>query len=1135
MSNPPSIPSDTNLITELDVATAALLAKRAGGLELNGIKSLTPEVARELGRFQGEWLLLRGLTSLPADVAEELLPIAQKLGIGGPDYDEMGGDFSVAHLFGGELAPSVARLLADRCAGGGDIQYTIPEHTCIGADAAAILASIQNEDVTLTLRSIKKLDADLATSLGHFRAFLRLPNLAEITEMQARQLAEGNVSLEVEATTDMSTAAVREIVRSRGCIEFNAPDMLARHAEAFADAHCDLRIRGGADGKAALALSRSGASRITLYCKDLSDEAAAALARFSGVIGLPHLEHLRSTPGHVALAAKLAQQCTEGSNWLPIQSLGREAARAIAEAPAPSMQLGLRVLSPEVAVELSRFTGKLTMLDLECLSAEVSAALAHGKMKALSVGCKSMGCDVAHIWACHGLADLTLWLSPDTVTVDVVNALASGNRMNLCLTGGSISAAVVDAYLASPQLNVLVIGVIKNLHGWPIALPKDRSLVGLESVSVVGDHPGLTRISGIGFAPSFPSLKSLTVHGCPNIKELDFRGPAGASPVQDPPLHIEVTKCKRLEKLVIMTERCCAQNLKLAALPKCQEIHIKVPDLTDLGAFSTIASIEKLGLYQSPALRSLAGVQNMVRLRHVLIKDCPQIEHLDELEGLRGLESLHIEDCPGIDSLEFAAKLPSLRVLTLRGKTGIVSLRCLRGRDDVTVNIECGDIGVPPAVVKNAYQYEGADCLGQFKHALVECYQCGGQQFRGSCHGWYARIGGAVVSRSAPLDGVDYLAAAKVLFASLESDAQSNGLEDAAEDTTFDRFPVLHAEVTCDICDTVFDPASFGAGTSPAMGGNWSEVGEARSDTATVREHKHLDVDFSVDGNEAERPASEAGKCPICCKADLKLSISGRAQRETAGKFSGHVVIDRTPWSELPNCFHFDEGDEKAGGSWEWSHMPRASRDMKMSCANGCFESPVNAAEQVPNVLLASLAMYESHRAQPDLDLLAGWIGGLAKTAGKPEKLVFGAVVHIDNIDPECVPRASESADPKTAALELCTKAKALLDQALALAKKPKTRERSRPQAKPKKEQGAGEGPLAGRVFCFTGRLEGMSRAEAEGRVKALGAATADSITKKVTDVVVGEDAGSKRAKALEMGLEVHDQEAFEALLRGLA
>ena len=149
--------------------------------------------------------------------------------------------------------------------------------------------------------------------------------------------------------------------------------------------------------------------------------------------------------------------------------------------------------------------------------------------------------------------------------------------------------------------------------------------------------------------------------------------------------------------------------------------------------------------------------------------------------------------------------------------------------------------------------------------------------------------------------------------------------------------------------------------------------------------------------------------------------------------------MERTPWSDLARCFHIDEGNPKDGGSWEWSRAPKASRDMKISCANGCFESPVSAPEQVPHVLLASLAMYESRRAQPNLDLLAGWIGGLAETAGKPEKLVLGAVAHIDNIDPECVPRASKSADPKKAALDLCTKAKALLDQALALAKKPKT------------------------------------------------------------------------------------------------
>ena len=1144
MSNPPSIPTNTNLITELDVATAALLAKRTGVLELNGIKLLAPEVARELGRFQGEWLLLRGLTSLPADVAEGLLPIARKLGIGGPDNDEAGDDLSVAHLFGGELAPSVARLLADRCAGGGIIQYTIPEHTRIGADAAAILASIQNEDVTLTLRSIKKLDADLATSLGRFRAFLRLPNLAEITEMQARQLAEGNVSLRVEATTDMSTAAVRELVRSRGRIKFNAPEILARHAAAFGDAHCDLRIGGGADGKADLVLSRSGASGITLCCNDLSDEAAAALARFSGIIRLPHLEHLRSTPGHVALAAKLAQQCTKGSNWFPIQSLGREAARAIAETPAPEINLGLRILSPEVAVELSRFTGNLTMLGLECLSAEVSAALAHGKMKALHVGCKSMGFDVAHVWACHGLADLTLSLSPDTVTVDVVNALASGNPMRLQLAGDSISALVVDATLASPQLAVWLHG-FKKLHGWPNAVYKDSKWGAfLESVSVVGDNPGLARVSGIGFTPRFPRLKELKVDQCPTIKELDFRGPAGASPVQDPPLRIEVANCKHLEKLIIMTERCCASGLHFSALAKCKEVVLSIPDLEDLGVLSGIASIESLRLENCSNLKSLAGIESLKKLKSLWLVGCPRLEHLNELADMKRMVVLEIQDCPKIESLDAMKSSRTLRDFRLQGATKIQSLHGLAGCGEISweVVLENGSsIGVPPSLVDQfvgniGLMYQDADLTRE--NWIIECQKCGGRRLHGECYGRYVRVTRSRIRYSELMNGPDYIESARRHFPSLDSKMQSEGLLDPDEHDTHkhDRFFDVHAEVTCAACGHILDPASFGVVDEFARnGGGWGEVGANRKDKRLRPAGRHLEVDFGVDFGESRRPSSEEAVCPICCEAPMKLTMSGRAGRESGGNFSGHVDIDSAAWGDLPDCFHLDEANEIAADGWEWSRSPLASRDMKISCANGCFESPVSAPEQVPHVLLASLAMYESHRAQPDLDLLAGWIGGLAKTAGKPEKLVLGAVVHIDNIDPDCVPRASESADPKKAALELCTKAKALLDQALALAKKPKTRERSRPQAKPKEQQGVGEGPLAGRVFCFTGRLEGMSRADAEGKVKALGAATADSITKKVTDVVVGADAGSKRAKALELGLKVHDQEGFESLLRGLA
>ncbi len=79
----------------------------------------------------------------------------------------------------------------------------------------------------------------------------------------------------------------------------------------------------------------------------------------------------------------------------------------------------------------------------------------------------------------------------------------------------------------------------------------------------------------------------------------------------------------------------------------------------------------------------------------------------------------------------------------------------------------------------------------------------------------------------------------------------------------------------------------------------------------------------------------------------------------------------------------------------------------------------------------------------------------------------------------------------------------------------------------------SGEGVLTGRVICFTGGLATMSRDEARARVEAMGASTATSVTKKVTDVVIGGKAGSKVEKARKLGIRVLDEEQFKALLAG--
>ncbi|MBY0335929.1 MAG: NAD-dependent DNA ligase LigA [Acetobacteraceae bacterium] len=68
-------------------------------------------------------------------------------------------------------------------------------------------------------------------------------------------------------------------------------------------------------------------------------------------------------------------------------------------------------------------------------------------------------------------------------------------------------------------------------------------------------------------------------------------------------------------------------------------------------------------------------------------------------------------------------------------------------------------------------------------------------------------------------------------------------------------------------------------------------------------------------------------------------------------------------------------------------------------------------------------------------------------------------------------------------------------------------------------EAAATDSPVAGKVLVFTGTLTTMTRQEAEARAEALGAKVTKSVSKKTDLVIVGADAGSKAAKAAELGI----------------
>ncbi len=79
--------------------------------------------------------------------------------------------------------------------------------------------------------------------------------------------------------------------------------------------------------------------------------------------------------------------------------------------------------------------------------------------------------------------------------------------------------------------------------------------------------------------------------------------------------------------------------------------------------------------------------------------------------------------------------------------------------------------------------------------------------------------------------------------------------------------------------------------------------------------------------------------------------------------------------------------------------------------------------------------------------------------------------------------------------------------------------------------QRAADGPLAGQTVVLTGGLSSMSRDEAGAKLEALGAKVSGSVSKKTSFVVAGEAAGSKLAKAQELGVAVWDEAHLLAFL----
>ena len=79
-------------------------------------------------------------------------------------------------------------------------------------------------------------------------------------------------------------------------------------------------------------------------------------------------------------------------------------------------------------------------------------------------------------------------------------------------------------------------------------------------------------------------------------------------------------------------------------------------------------------------------------------------------------------------------------------------------------------------------------------------------------------------------------------------------------------------------------------------------------------------------------------------------------------------------------------------------------------------------------------------------------------------------------------------------------------------------------------EKVAADAVLSGKTVVLTGKLETLTRTQAKEKLLRLGANVAGSVSKKTDLVISGADAGSKLAKAQELGIEIQDEAWLEQL-----
>jgi predicted DNA-binding WGR domain protein len=199
------------------------------------------------------------------------------------------------------------------------------------SDAAAEALSKHKGD--LYLNGLKSLSDAAAESLSKHKGYLNLYGLKSLSDAAAESLSKHKGNFDFRDLKSLSDAGVEALSKHKGDLMLGGLKSLSDAAAESLSKHkgqLNLGELKSLSDAAAESLSKHN-GQLNLYdLKSLSDAAAEALSKHKGYLNLAGLESLSDTPGHIALAKKLASQKDE--LWLnELTSLSAAAAKALSK------------------------------------------------------------------------------------------------------------------------------------------------------------------------------------------------------------------------------------------------------------------------------------------------------------------------------------------------------------------------------------------------------------------------------------------------------------------------------------------------------------------------------------------------------------------------------------------------------------------------------------------------------------------------------------------------------------------------------------------------------------------------------------------------------------------------------------